>query len=113
MVNEQFHEIPLNYGRTDGENLPSMRNDKFFCVGYNQKYGLVDVCEDNGKPFFEGRVNIESLLSEIKLDSQKAVNSQVENSIMEAYNNSMDNQDISNRYAGSSTPSLEILTYES
>ncbi|MBR9704770.1 hypothetical protein GOV12_05125 [Candidatus Pacearchaeota archaeon] len=61
-VREEAHMIPLRYGRTDGENLPFMQVGKFFSIGYNPRYGLVDVCEDNGDPFFEGRVNIENEL---------------------------------------------------
>jgi hypothetical protein len=108
MVREEFHAIPLRYGRTDGENLPLMTEGKFFAVGYNPKYGLVDVCEDNGDSFFEGRVNIESLLSRLRSMNQKETDSKVEEYIMESYHNWRNCQDNSD---SSLKPTLEVLTY--
>lgn len=112
MVNDEFHEHPLRYGKTDGANLPYMPKDKYFSVGYNPKYGLVDVLEDNGDPFFEGRVNIESKLSELESEDQEEVYSEVEDFIMEAYHNTWDYRINPKKYVSSPTPILEILTYK-
>lgn len=59
---DEAHLIPLMSGRTDGENISGMVEGKFYSTGYNSKYGLMDVCEDNGDSIFEGRVNIENEL---------------------------------------------------
>ena len=66
MENDEFVEVALRYGKTNGLNIPFMPENKFFVVGYNNKYGLLNVHEDRGEPYFEGRVNIETLLSELK-----------------------------------------------
>ena len=125
MTNDEFHKVPLNYGKTDGENLPFMPKDKYFAVGYNDKYGLVDVKEGNGVSFFEGRINIENLLAKLQSTSvlgevsdksfpfvkQKIINSQVEDFIMEAYNNLWDYQTNPEKHVSPPTPILEILSY--
>ena len=108
---EQYHEFVLNYGKTDEENLPDMLSDNYFCIGYNPIYGLVDVLKGNGIPVFEGRIDIGDLLAKIETDDRKEIDSQVENYIMEAYDNSMADINNSEKY-DSSKPSLEVLTYE-
>jgi len=111
MVNDEKHEVPLRYGRTDGENLLFMPKGKFFSVGYNPRYGLVDVCEDNGDPFFEGRVNIKSLLSGLQSEDQKEVDSKVDDYIMRSYDNYMWNtHNRPEHHVNSSEPVLEVLT---
>lgn len=110
MIKDEFHMIPLRYGKTDGENIPYMPKDKYFAVGYNPKYGLIDVLEDNGDSFFEGRVNIEKVLSELQSVNRENVDSQVEDFIMKSYLNFWDYQNNPEEYASPPTPILEILT---
>ena len=109
-VREKAHIPSLMYGITDGKNLPFMQVGKNFSVGYNSRYGLVDVCEDNGAPFFEGRVNIENLLSKLQSESQRDVESQVKTHIMNSYNNLFDYQNNPQKYSSPPTPILEVLT---
>ena len=110
MENDEHYDVPLRHGRTDGINLLSMEKNKLFAIGYNSKYGLVDVCEDDGVPYFEGRVNIENLLSENQSEDPRFLNSKVEDHIRSSYNNYQDNRD--NPEYSSPTPILEVLTYE-
>jgi len=113
MKNDAFHQIPLRYGKTDGENLPGMPKDKYFVVGYNGTYGLVDVCEGNGKPILRGemRTNIEGLLTTLgSLGDSDLIDSKVEDYIMDAYANSMGNQE-SGEGVDPSIPAMEVLNY--
>lgn len=89
MENDEYVKVALRYGRTNGLNIPYMTENKLFVVGYNSIYGLLNVHEDKGKPYFEGRVNIETLLSELK-SKHKEVDSGVEDFIMKSYNNLLD-----------------------
>lgn len=79
------HTNPLNHGRTNGKNIPHMPDGKFFAVGYNSRYGLLDVCEDNGTPYLEGQVNIEKLLAYHQTQERRDANSIVDNHIMDSY----------------------------
>ncbi|MCK4730754.1 MAG: hypothetical protein KAT28_05545 [Candidatus Aenigmarchaeota archaeon] len=112
MVRDDYQETVLNYGRTDGENLPGMPKGIGFSVGYNSRYGLVDVLVSGDVSFFEGRVNIEKLLSEYQSADKKEVNSQVEGFIMEAYNNLGDYQNNPEKHINPPTPILEVLSYK-
>ena len=49
----------------------------------------MNVHEDRGEPYFEGRVNIETLLSELE-SKHKEVDQGVEDFIMKSYNNLWD-----------------------
>lgn len=89
MVGDDRHEHVLNYGITDGSNLAYMPHGKYFCVGYNNRFGLIDVMEGHGPdgtPGFEGRINIESLIEDAELGSDE-LNETVESYIMKAYGN--------------------------
>jgi len=117
MENEEFVKFPLSYGRTGETDIPFIPGhisaNKFFCVGYNSRYGLVNLHEDDGTPYFEGRINIESLLSEIQLEDRNEVNLQVESHIMDAYHNLFDYQNNPRKYEGvPPEPILEVLTCE-
>ena len=109
MVKEEHYDIPLRYGRTDGVNVPNMIEGKFFTTGYNPKYGLMDVCEDNGEPIFEGRVNIERLLSETRLNG-RSLNLEVDQYIASSYNNLVDYATNPENYEICPDPILEVLT---
>ncbi len=89
MVNYELVEFPLRWGRTNGSNIPYMTEGKLFVMGYNPRYGLLNVHEDRVEPYFEGRVNIETLLPELKL-KHREVDSGVEKFIIESYNNLLD-----------------------
>lgn len=107
---DEYHETVLNYGRTDGNNLPRMPKDKYFSVGYNPTHGRVDVMESNGVPYFEGKVPIQGLLSKLKSEKQETINSEVEDFIMKSYHNYWDLQNSPGKHISSSTPVLKVLT---
>lgn len=109
MVNDQLHQFVLEYGKTSSENLPEMPSGKYFCIGYNPRYGLVDVMEEDGEPFFEGRVNIERLLASIGNKEREIIDAKVEDYIMQAYANFLSSN---RRELCSTAPQLEILTYK-
>jgi len=67
-INEESVDIPLRYGVTDEKNLPGMTEGKLFATGYNARYGLVNVDENDGEAYFRGRVNIENELPSILSD---------------------------------------------
>jgi hypothetical protein len=97
----------INYSGFDSKSLPFMPNNTCFSIGYNDKYGLVDVMGDksyNYEPYFEGRVNIEKLLEE-KIPKDKK-ETKIEEQIMQAYYNYFDNN------SDKSAPKLEVLTYK-
>ncbi|MEA3429942.1 MAG: hypothetical protein U9R08_01580 [Nanoarchaeota archaeon] len=112
MKNDQFHEIPLKYGKTDEVNFPDMPGNNYFCVGYNQKYGLVDVMEGDGNPVFEGRINIENLLSQNRLEKSQIVDSRVEDFVMSSYRNLREEQKNPYKRVDPSKPVLECLSYK-
>ncbi len=112
MVRDDYQETVLNYGRTDGINLPGMPEGIGFSIDYNPKYGLVDVLVSGDVSFFEGRINIEKLLSEYQSATKDEVNSQVEGFIMEAYNNLGDSLNNPEKYVNPPTPILEVLSYK-
>ena len=93
------------------QNLKFMPKGKYYAIGYNSTHGLVDVCEENGAPFFEGRINIEDQLSKLQSEDQKEVDTKVEALIMEAYNNWGNYQNNPDKYTNQPTPTLEVLTY--
>ncbi len=107
MANDEFHKYALRYGKTDGVNIPLMPKDKYFAVGYNGRFGLLDVLEGNGEPVFEGRINIESLLSELSSKDKETVDSRVEDCIMKSYQNYRSHQ---SDPEGEYNPILEVLT---
>lgn len=90
----QFHKYPLNYGKTDGENLSGMPKDHYFCVGYNDEgnVGFVDVLEghgSNGTPVYEGKFGLGELLAELPERTEataRHVDDSVERVIMDKYN---------------------------
>lgn len=102
--------IYLNYGTTDGDNIPYMPEGKYFCVGYNPKYGLINVRKDRGEHYYEGRVNIEDLLSETQSRGQEEIDTRVEEYIMEAYHNSEKYRKSPEKYNISTEPIMEVLT---
>ena len=111
MTGDELHKISLNYGKTNSSNLPHMPNDKYFAIGYNDRFGLVDVCEGDGTPFFEGRVNIESLLPKLRSQDPENLDSNVEKHIMEAYTNYWAHRINLREYTDKPSPMLEVLSY--
>ena len=115
---ERAQKNVLNYGRTDGKNLPNVPVNKFFSVGYNQKYGLVDVIDGDGQgtdglSIFEGAINIEKLLAQLPQrteETAKQIDKTVETYIMDAYNNLWDYETNTPKYDTKPTPILEVLT---
>jgi len=107
---DQNHKNVLNYGKTDGTNIPFMPSDKYFSVGYNNIYGLIDVCEGNGDPVFEGRVGIEKLLLDLRSEPKERVDPKVEDLIMKSYNNYRDHQKNPKKHDSPRTPIMEVLT---
>lgn len=87
---DQSQEIVVDYGTTDGENIPYMPRGKKYSMGYgpNSKRGHLDVYEGygpDGTKFFNGSVDIGNLLSRLQSADQEEVNSQVENLIRRSY----------------------------
>lgn len=111
-------DIPLSYGKTDGKNIPYMPSDKLFMVGYNTKYGLLNVHESGNKlgeqSYFKGRVNIENLLSKLPSKKGRETESRVYNYIMTSYMNLRNHQRNPERqkHNTSLVPILEVLVDE-
>ena len=103
--NAESVKNPLRYGITDGNNIPFMPKGKSFCVGYNDKYGLINVHEDKGEPYFEGRINVEDLLPELQSKDQEEINERLEDYTMKPY---LDSRKTPNSY--NSEPIMEVLT---
>tara|TARA_Y100000034_G_C6706605_1_gene311910 strand:- start:333 stop:683 length:351 start_codon:yes stop_codon:yes gene_type:complete len=110
MERTEAHTIPLKSGRTSKQVLPGMTEGKFYSIGYNSTYGLIDVCEDNGAPFFEGRVEIKGLLSKLDAKDQRTKDTMVEKHIMTSYANFESYQNDSDGPTEIPTPILEVLT---
>ena len=105
---DDFHEVALKYGRTSEELFPTLPQDKYFAVGYNKKFGLIDVHEDDGRPVFEGRINIEDFLASQPYKSGENLDTQVLSHIMKANDNywaAKNNQEVD-----PNEPILEIVT---
>lgn len=114
MATDDLFKFLLKRGDTDGVNIPFIPEGKYFVVGYNDTYGLLDVCEkDNGEPYFEGRVNIESLLLETKSERREVINTKVYIYIMKSYTNFWNYRNNLEKYDALPTPILEVLTNKS
>lgn len=111
MAYNERHEEYVNYGKTDGENLPHLQKGLYFCVGYNDTHGLVDAMKGDGTPQFEGNVPIEDLLSEIPEDKNR-IDQEVEEHIMLAHDNYHDHKKNPEKYDEPPTPRLEVKSYE-
>lgn len=110
MTSDEYHEFEqLDFGRTNGTNLPGMTLNKLFDVAYNHRYGLVTVCEDNGELHFDGRVNIESLLSRIQSEDRKTIDKRVYGLIMESYSNLQDYRSNPENYESTPETIMEVL----
>ena len=72
---------------TDGENLPNMPIGKKYVMGYNDTYGLLDVHEDNGELFYEGRKDIRETLKILKDSSREETDEAVEKIVLTAFKN--------------------------
>ena len=116
MTGENYHEIPLNYGKIEPFNVPDLPKGKYFstmpeglyfCIGINteHKVGLIDI-HDGKKPVFEGRINIEEILENSDLTHSIETQDKAYNKIMDAYQKMWDYQSGKNQ-----TPSdLEVMT---
>lgn len=116
-IGKPYNQVyTLDYGGFESESLPNMPKDTCYSIGFNDTYGLIDVIDDNHKPYFEGRIDITEFLKELKFediedkrpDSKEIVKISpfVKNYIMEAYDNFWNSEkDIS-------SPTLEVLTYK-
>jgi len=85
MKSDEEIRIPLRHGRTNGTNLPHMTEGKLLATGYNSVNGLVNVCEDDGELYYEGRVNIESELPKILSEEGSANPDNVDQYITKRY----------------------------
>jgi len=80
-------QVPLEYGITSEGNSLGMPKDKYAVTYYNENCGYVSVFEGDGELFFDGAVDIEKPLSEIRLGERdpEVIDSGVEDLIMKAY----------------------------
>ena len=96
MTNSILYETALAWG-SPGEKNPLDRpeNDKYSVIGYNatENLGLVDVCEGDGTPILEGKVDLGDLLSGSQSEDPAERYSRVEEYIIQAYRNGMNDQD--------------------
>jgi len=121
-IGESYNQVySLDYGGFDSKSLSEdMPEDTCYSIGFNDTYGLVDVIDDKHKPYFEGRIDITSLLKELKFEDIKdkkpsskeikKISPYIEKEIMNAYDNWFYSEN--NPEEEVISPILEVLTYE-
>jgi len=119
--NKEYHTYSTdNYGGLNSESLPNMPENTYHAIGFNDTYGLVDVIDEDTKPYFEGRIDITDLLKKLKFKDLKdkgpkskervELSSNVEKYVMNAYDNWFYSQN--NSEEDIKSPNLEVLTYK-
>ncbi len=82
---EEFLKCPISWDYTNGENLPNMPTGKKYVIGYNDTYGLLNVHEDDGVSFYEGRKDIRETLKKLEDEPRKEIDEVIGKIILTAY----------------------------
>jgi len=104
--NIEYIAVPLWYGRANESEFPFTERhreaNKLYCVGYNPRFGSVVLCEENGNPYFDARVDVQGALTNAGPIGKEETDRLVEKLIASSYQNHYSGRDSEAR--------LEVIT---